>query len=190
MTTLPRRLNRAMAILLLAGAIALPVVAVMVPLGADYAATRARIAQTSLALGRYRQAAERLPQQRTALTALEQREDHADGFLAGGNETLIGAELQNRIKTVVEAARGELRSTQVLPPRDEDGFRQIAVRAEMTGDLASVQAILYRLETASPTLFLDNIDLRVHPTDHRDGSDDVPPLDANFTVYGYVRARR
>ena len=189
MMSLPRWLSRMLALALLAAVIAIPVLTVVVPLREDYAATTARIAENRLALDRYRRIALRLPRQRVELAALRERQAKQDGFLAGDNETLIGAELQNRVKTVVETAQGELRSTQVLPPRDDGGYRQIPVRVEMTGDLPVVQAILYRLEAATPVLFLDDVELRGHPMDRRDGSDEDPPLDLSFEVYGYVRAQ-
>ena len=187
---LPRWLSRALALMLLAAGIIIPVLAVVMPVSDDYAATTMRIAEARLALGRYRQIAQGLPQQRATLAALEQQPGRKDGFLAGSNDTLIAAELQNRVKTVVEAAQAELRSTQVLPPRDVGSFRQIPIRAEMTGELTAVQAIIYQLEATSPMLFLDDVVLRIHPTDRRDGSDDAPPLDVSFEVYGYVRAQR
>jgi general secretion pathway protein M len=183
-------LSRALALMLLAAGIGIPVIAVVVPVSNDYAATKTRIADAALALGRYRQIGERLPRQRAALAALEQQPGRQVGFLPGSNETLIGAELQNRVKTIVEAAQGQLRSTQVLPPREDGGFREIPVRVEMTAELPAAQAILYQIEAASPLLFLDNVDLRAHPADRRDGSDDDPPLDVSFEVYGYVRAQR
>lgn len=190
MMRLPRWLGRALALLLLAGGIVLPVLALVVPVRNDYAATRDRVAADALALGRYRLLAGRVPQQRAALAALEQRQGRQEGFLTGGNDTLIGAELQNRVKTIVEAAQGQLRSTQVLPARDDGGYRQIPVRVDMTGGMPAVQAILYQIEATSPMLFLDNVDFRAHPADRRDGSDDDPPLDVSFEVYGYVRASR
>ncbi len=187
---LPRWLRRVLALLLPAAAITVPVLAAVVPLSDDYAAAKIHIAEDKLALDRYQRTAQILPQQRATLAALEQQSGRKDGFLAGGNETLIAAELQNRVKTVVEAAQAELHSTQVLPPRSVDGFHRIGIRAEMTGELSAVQAIIYRLEATSPTLFLDNVVLRIHPTDRRDGSDDAPPLDVSFEVYGFGRAQR
>jgi general secretion pathway protein M len=189
MSHLPRRLSQALALVLLAALVVIPLLAIVLPLSGDYAATAARSAQARLALGRYGRVAARLPQQRAILAELERRRGRQDGFLVGANDTLVGAALQNRIKTAVEAAHGELRSTQILPPRDDSDFRQISVRVEMTAELPAVQAILYQLEGSSPTLFLDNVDLRAHPMDRRDGSDDDPPLDASFEVYGYVRAQ-
>lgn len=190
MMPLPRWLSRVLALMLPAAAITVPVLAVVMPISDDYAAAKMHIAEDKLALDRYRRTAQILPQQRAMLAALEQQPGRKDGFLAGSNETLIAAELQNRVKTVVEAAQAELHSTQVLPPQNVDGFHRIGIRAEMTGELTAVQAVIYRLEATSPTLFLDNVVLRIHPTDRRDGSDDAPPLDVSFEVYGFGREQR
>lgn len=190
MTPLPSWLSRALALALLAGALAAPVLGVVLPLGEEYGDAKARVAQDAMTLERYQRIAARLSQQRATLATLAARRDRQDGFLSGGNDSLIGARLQDRIKTAAEAARAELRTTQLLPPRADGDFRAIALRVEMTGALPALQNILYDIETSTPTLFVDNIDLRAHPMDRRDGSDDDPPLDASFEVYGYVRAER
>src|ERR1700679_2178193 len=160
MTALPPWLSRALAVMLLLACGGVAVLGVVLPLADHYADTKGRIAQATVQLARYQHFVERLPQQRETLAALDKRQGSNDGFLAGANDTLIGAELQNRVKSTVEAAQGALKSTQALPPRDEGDFRRIAVRGDMTADISAAQMILYQLETTSPMLFLDNVDIR------------------------------
>jgi general secretion pathway protein M len=191
MTPLPRWLSRTLAIAILTVGFAGPVVAVVMPLTNDYDTTRARIAEAARSLAHYRQIAERLPERRVRLAALLQRSKQQSGFLANRSETLIGAELQSRVKRLVEAANGELRSSQVLPARDQDGYRQVSVRVEMVAELPAAQSVLYQIEaSAAPVLFLDEVNLRAHPMDRRDGSDIDPPVDVSFRVYGYLHSAR
>jgi general secretion pathway protein M len=189
MTRLPPRASRALAVLILLGAIAVVWLGALKPLFDDYQATRQSIADDEAALARFRRVAAELPHRRAALAALRQRQAASEGFLQGTNEALVAAQIQNRLKALVEAAHGELKSTQVLPVQEEGKYRRITLRAQMTLDTAATQQVVYGIETASPLLFLDNLDLRVHigGDRHRDRANPDPPLDVRFDVYGYMR---
>src|SRR5262249_54071748 len=149
------------------------------------------IEQQQAALKRYARLAAELKPREAELARLRQRQATADGFLQSANETLAGAEIQNRIKTLAEAAKGDLKSTQILPPQEEGKFRRVSVRAQMSLNLAAAQRIFHGLETASPLLFLDNVDLRARSDRRRDEAAVADPvLDIRFDVYGYMRAVR
>lgn len=189
MRKLPPRASRALAVLILLGAIGLLYLAVVEPLLDDYGTTRAAIADEEAALVRFRRVAAELPQRRAALAALRQRQAASEGFLQGTNEALVAAQIQNRIKALIEQARGELKSTQVLPVQEEGKYRRITLRAQMTLDTAGVQRVLYGIETASPLLFVDNLDIRAHSGGdrRRERANPDPALDIRFDVYGYMR---
>jgi hypothetical protein len=58
----------------------------------------------------------------------------------------------------------------------------------MTTSIAGVQAVIYAIESFSPRLFIDNLDIRARPQ-ARGGQltrDDML-LDVRFDVYGYLR---
>jgi general secretion pathway protein M len=189
MRKLPPRASRALAVLILLAAIALVYLAVLQPLIDGYASAGQSIADDAAALARFRRVAAELPRRRAELTALRQRQAASEGFLQGTNEALVAAQIQNRLKALVEAAHGELKSTQVLPVQEEGKYRRITLRAQMMLDMAAAQKVLYGIETASPLLFLDNLDLRVHigGDRHRERANPDPPLDVRFDVYGYMR---
>jgi general secretion pathway protein M len=107
------------------------------------------------------------------------------GYLAGANDALASAELQDRIKSLVENQGGKLRSTQILPSRDEGGFRRITVRGEIMVDITGLQRVVYALESATPMLFLDNVEIRAIPST-RDAAAG-PDLEVRFDLYGYLR---
>lgn len=122
------------------------------------------------------------------LAEIRQARSSQSGFLQGANESLVTAQLQNRIKSLVEAGGGELRSTQVLPVRDEGKFRRIIVRGQMATNMTAMQHIFYDIESASPYLMLDNVDVRARPSPRaQDGSPEDTMLDVRFDIYGYVR---
>jgi len=193
MSRLPPLVSRLLAVLILLGGLAILYVGAIAPLVDDYMATRQSIEDGRDALARFRRVAAELPQRRADLAALRQRQALSEGFLQGTNEALVAAQIQNRVKALSEASHGELRSTQVLPTQDEGKYRRITIRVQMTLDITAAQSVLYGIESASPLLFLDNVDLRAHLFDRRHDRGGVAPpnegmLDVRFDVYGYMRS--
>jgi general secretion pathway protein M len=188
--SLPPVVGRLLAVLILLGAVALVYLAAAQPLIDDYQATRDQTEDMQTALERFQRVAAEVPARRAQLATLRQRQAASEGFLQGTNDALVAAQIQNRVKALTEAAHGELKSTQVLPVQDEGKYRRITIRVQLTLDLPAAQRLLYGVETASPLLFLDNLDMRSHIADRRRDrgptSDDAT-LDLRFDVYGYVR---
>ena len=182
--------SRFLAFAILIGAIAGFYYGIVRPLVDDYAATGASIEQLQDALARYQRAARDLAPRQAELAALKQRQSAQDGFLQGANDTLVAAQIQNRIKALSDATKGDLRSTQVLPAQDEGKLRRITVRGQMSTTLPAVLRVFHGLESAYPLLFIDNVDLRARPTQLRDrgASANADIIDLQFDVYGYTRA--
>lgn len=115
-------------------------------------------------------------------------------YLRAASDALVAAELQDRVKTLVEANGGKLNSTQSLPARDEGGFRRITIRVQMTVFVAPMQTIFHTLESAKPYLFLDNVDIRRRVQRRRrarnqqeEGPERESTLTVRFDLYGYTR---
>ncbi|HWE75573.1 MAG TPA: type II secretion system protein GspM [Stellaceae bacterium] len=180
--------QRTLAIAILVVIAAVIYYAVAQPLVDTYAADRATLAQRQDALLRYRRAAQELPLRQRELTALQQQQAAADGFLEGTSDTLIAAQIQNRVKTLANAARAELRSSQVLPAEAAGKLKRIAIRNQISAGTAGLLSIFHDLEAQSPSLFIDNVTLQVRPMALRDrdnpGNGDM--IDIQFDVYGYA----
>jgi general secretion pathway protein M len=187
MRTLPPAASRALALLILLAAIGIIYLGVVGPLLGDYGTTQASIEEMRNAIERYRRVGAELPARRAELTALRQSAASSEGFLQGTNDALVAAQIQNRIKSLVEAGRGDLKSTQVIPTQDEGKYRRVTVRAQMNIDIAGAQRVLHGIETASPLLFLDNLDIRSRIGERRRATADESSLDVRFDVYGYMR---
>ena len=158
------------------------------PLLDHYAEARNSGEQLESVLARARQAGRTLSDLQTELTRLKGHGVSGAGTIQSANESLAAAELQNRIKSSVEAARGELRSTQILPSREEGVFQRISIRGQISGNLEALQRIFYEFESTSPFLFLDNVDIRVRPVrQQNEAASDNPVLDVRFDLYGYIR---
>jgi len=119
------------------------------------------------------------------LKRLKEHRNSAGGLLAGTNEPIAAAQLQDRLKSAVDRVNGDLRSTQVLPARDDSGFRRVTVRAQLSINLAAFQHVVYELEAAPPYLFLDEVEVAQRPG-NRQATDD-PMLEVTFDLFGYMR---
>lgn len=179
--------GRALALAILVAIVAGGYAVIVQPLIDGYADNRATIAQLQETLARYQRAASTLPSRQDELASLKQRPAASDGFLQGSSDTLIAAQVQNRVKQAADAAKVALKSSQILPPETDGKLKRIAVRDQMSATTPGLLAIFHDLEAQSPLLFLDNVTLQVRPTALRDrsdpGSGDV--IDVQFDVYGY-----
>jgi general secretion pathway protein M len=188
--TLSPPLNRAFALAILLGLIGIAWYGIVSPLLDSYWTSRDTVDQLRLTLARYERAGGDIEQRKGELAALQQRQAAADGFLQGSNDALIAAEVQNRIKTLAEQAKAELKSTQILPAQEEGKLRRISVRAQLSMKLGAAQRIFHGLETSSPMLFLDNVNLRARPERRREEAAEDPTLDVRFDIYGYTRGTK
>lgn len=188
---LPPLASRGLALALLAALVALVYAVAVQPLIDDYAETAQSIDRMTALLQRYRGIGAKLAPLQAELVQAQQRQGARDGFFAGTNDTLVAAQLQGRLRSAVESARGELKSTQVLPSEDDGKMRRVTVRGQMASTLGAVQRVLYDLEASSPYLFIDNLNLRVRTAERRAESPDADPiLDVRFDVYGYLSSAK
>ena len=187
--TLSPPLSRLVAISLLLVALFLGYAVLIVPVLEAWRDARGAIADAQGALPRMADAQESLTARRQMLADLQRRQRAAEGLLQGDSETLIAAQLQNRIKTLVGAAQGEVTSMQVLQTRNDGGFRRIAVRGQVSIGLPGLQKVFYELEAGVPYLFLDNVEIRVQqsPSKVRDEPKRDPAHDVRFDLYGFSR---
>lgn len=180
--------QRGLAVAILVVLIAVIFFGVVQPLADSYLADRQTIAQLSDAVAKYRRAAEELPARQAQLDALARDQASAAGFLQGPSDTLIAAQIQNRIKSLADAARVDLRSSQVLPGADDGKLKRIAVREQLTGTIGGILAVFHGLEaTGSPSLFLDNISMRTRLVAVRANAPATEEIiEVQFDVYGYT----
>lgn len=179
--------QRALAVAILVAIIGIIYYAVAQPLIDAYAADRAEIAQQQETLFRYQRAAQEFPARQKELAALKQQQAKADDFLEGASDTLIAAQIQNRVKTLANTAKTELKSSQVLPAESDGKLKRIAIRDQISATTAGLLALFHDLEAQSPSLFLDNVTLQVQPMALRGRSNpgNGDTIDVQFDVYGY-----
>ena len=138
-----------------------------------------------------RMAASREPIQQL-IAKIQQDRNITAQYLSQSAPPLAAADLQQRVKTVVEAAGGTLRSTQALPPVEEGNAVKVAVNATVSGDTEILQKVLYDLESQTPLLFVDNLEVSARavrqrlPNGRLAGYSRVQ-LNIQFEISGYLR---
>lgn len=159
------------------------------PLYRAVTSARELVAQQRDAIARFEALNARLPQLQAQHAALEQNVAAESGFLKGANDALRAAEAQNRIKSIVESHGAQLASTQILPGRDENGFRRIPVQIVFSGQAEAIAAILYDCEYGEPFLFVDTFQIRGRQMPRLDDPRATKTLlDVRLEVSAYARS--
>ncbi len=113
-------------------------------------------------------------------------------FLPAAPPALAAAELQQRVKGLVEGSGGNLLSVQALPAVEEGGVLRVAVNVTVQGDVGMLQKTLYGLESQAPLLFVDNLEVSARQFRPRLPDGKIAPytrvqVNGQFEVAGYLR---
>ena len=161
------------------------------PLVIAYLDGEARIEQAKELLQRYEALAEQRSLLADRLAKQEERAGSAAGYLTGPSDALAAAQLQDRVKSVVEGAGGELRSTQILPAEALEGdlgFRRATLRVRFVVTIEGLKTTLYELETGQPYLIIDDVTIRQERVRRRGNDPErAPTLDVSLELFGYLR---
>ena len=109
-----------------------------------------------------------------------------------GSATLAAANLQERVKSMVEKAGGSLTSTQVLEPEPLGDFERVSVNVRMTGSTPALQKSLYALESTNPLLVIDDLLVVSRRAARRRKAKAVVQqerLDVRYRVFGFYDPR-
>lgn len=81
-------------------------------------------------------------------------------YLKNSGPSLAAAEIQDIAKIVIEQHGAKLTSMQVLPHKDENEYRQVAVNVQLSGNFQTLHEVIYELENTQPYLFFNNVSIR------------------------------
>jgi general secretion pathway protein M len=133
------------------------------------------------------------------------REQHRQRGLLNSQSTgaLASADVQEFIKKTVVEAGGKLSSTQALPvsettrgnalskqPGAKNEFSRITVSVRMTGNTEVLRAVLYKLETSTPLIVINQIDIRPMRGVRSRTTRQIEPsneLNINFQAVSFMR---
>ena len=185
-------ISRLAALLLLIVAIVAAYSFILDPIIVGYGETDRQIEEVRDQLARY----QRLAAERPALEQQIQQatnERTSDGYyLSGGTDALAAAGLQDRVNALVGAKDGLLRSIQPMPGVDDQGFRRITLRVQMTATIEVLFETLYALESGTPMLFVENLDIQSRAIRRRsdetgvEAAPEAPVLAVGFDLSGFM----
>jgi general secretion pathway protein M len=193
-TGLSPGVRRLLALAILAGLAWVLAFGIVVPLVAAFGEAQDIELRLREAAARKEEADRRVATLTAELQRLKAQQATAVGFMQSTSESLAAADLQTRLRTAVEAAQGELRSTTPQAGRDEGNYRRISIRGQIAVSIAALQKVFYDFEAGTPYLFLDNVEIRAQPLPRMRGPlqaapppPEDPVLDVRFDLYGYMR---
>lgn len=132
------------------------------------------------------------PELEKAIQSIRDDQRTAAYFLPSAPPALAAADLQQRVKSLVEGAGGNLLSVQALPVIEEGGVVRVAVGVTVQGDVGVLQKTLHGLESQVPLLFVDNLEVTARQFRPRLPDGKIAPytrvqLNGQFEVSGYLR---
>jgi len=145
----------------------------------------AEIEQSLDRLAGYEAAIAARPQLEAELKRVQQESASLAGLVTGASAPLAAANMQNAVRTVVGRSGGEIRSSQNLPPSSADGFEKIDIAYDVTLPMNRLKDLLYQLETATPFLFLDRLNLETQQNLSQRPDGTQPQIDIHFVARGY-----
>lgn len=177
--------GRLLAVALLLFAVCAVIAAVAVPAYVLYHRYDDTQSAAQERIDRYRRVSTQRPDYQRALDLLKARES-ARFFLKNTAPNLGGAELTDLVRQMVEANGSRLSSIQAATFKDEGGFRVYSLNVGFNATPASLQKVLYAIETSIPYLFIDNTTLRATvPRGYKPPPNQEPEVSATMEIQAY-----
>ncbi|TWT20186.1 general secretion pathway protein GspM [Luteimonas marina] len=187
------RRDRWLALAILAGVLALAYLLLVHPWWtAPLLETNARIDTLRDRDLRARMELGQAPEVRERLAAARAAAGSAPGFMAEANVQLATSALVQRLEQAVLAASPGNRSCAITnrqPMNDTrpERFPRAAVQVRLTCGNPELAAVLHSLESGSPRLFVDNLNLLAQRYQFSAGQGSGGGVDVSFDLYGYLQ---
>jgi len=187
--TLPDgKAGRSLAIAIGGALLALAYLSVVQPLGRLYGGMRDELADLTMQRARLGRIERELPRLQTAVDDMKRRAADKNLLLADASDAVAAASLQTRLQALAANERAEISSVESLPPKAQEGFRRVGIRAVVTADLTALTGILRELAATRPPLFVENLDIRNNGLVGKQAPGTAPTLNVSFEVYGFRAA--
>lgn len=127
------------------------------------------------------------------LAQVRQFESSNPGFLPEASRELASAGLVQRLQQVVASASPVPGSCQITAqtPTDmptQEPFARVMVQVRLRCGMGEFAAVLHALESGSPQLFIDNLDMLSRRSYLVTGAESGGALDVSFDLYGYLKS--
>lgn len=180
------------AVLLLIVTIAAAYSFIFEPIIIGYGETDRRIEEAREQLSHYQRLAAARPALEKQVQQASARQTSQAYYLSGGTDALAAAGLQDQVNALIQEKSGSLRSIQPMPGIDEQGFRRITLRVQMSATIDALFETLYAFESGTPILFVENLDIQSRVVRRRSNDasvqrvSDAPLLTVGFDLSGYM----
>jgi general secretion pathway protein M len=144
---------------------------------------------------RFRRTAAERPTVESRLAEVRQFEAGNPAFLTEMDFDSAAAGLTQRLKQIVSEHARDAQSCQIIMnqysrPTEKELFERASIRVRLRCSLEEFAPILYDLESGSPMLFVDELQVWKQSGYRAPGSNQVTSyLDVQFTLSGYMRKR-
>jgi general secretion pathway protein M len=81
-------------------------------------------------------------------------------FLRGSSQNVVSADLQTRLKSIIETAGARLHSIRGLQSQTKDRIQFIGAEVEISGPIRAIHQTIYAMESARPLLFVTSADIK------------------------------
>lgn len=109
-----------------------------------------------------------------------------DPFFSAATETLAAAQLDDELRRVALEEDGVVLSSHARIDHDDRTLgSKIEIKGVVEGKIGAVQALLYRLETSVPMIFVEELDVEPKNDAMRGEMEADPTLEANLTLAAY-----
>lgn len=124
------------------------------------------------------------------LARVREFEQGNPGFLPETNRQLATAALVQRLEAVIaqaspQAGRCQITARTPTESRVDEPFVRATVQVRLRCGMAELGAVLHALESGSPQLFVDNLDL-LSRRSYLAAGPDGGGIDVSFELYGYL----
>lgn len=111
-------------------------------------------------------------------------------FLKANAASLSAAEIQEKVRQLVESGGGRLISVQAVPPRDDGRFRLVTVTIQANANIGALRKILHAAETAEPYVFIDSLTVRAQvPPGFKPPAGADPEMFVQLDISGFALAQ-
>lgn len=187
--TLSEANRRYLALAILLTLVTLLLVGIVMPLQKQFADYDTSIEQLEFRLGKLRQIARLQVPLKNQLKQLQVINDKSRDLIKGKSEALAGANLQELSKEVLRSTGSRLESSQMLPVIIEDKLQRITIRIQFSATIATLQRVLYTLESSRPLLFIEEIAIKTGQTrrTQQRSNNIATPLEVTLDLFGYQK---
>jgi general secretion pathway protein M len=177
--------GRLLALAVLAAALATVYVTLAMPLLDFYDDRQALAARERRLIVKLGSVGAELPELQARLARLRAAVASHKATLAGETDAIASATLQGRLEQYATAAGVTIGSSEILPEEPRGNYHRIGLRLMVNGPYQGLLELVARIETATPPLAIDNLQIRGARSALLRRQAAAIALDASLEVYGF-----